>query len=184
MTPPPALSLGLGWLALSSQSVGLGGIPLSQSDFTDFCEHGPRMRFDDFHAVYGELIARAPTSVFPRGSSRILTSSMQAASNLVASVFVVPVAPPVAPAGDDHKTIFPAPAQPIAPLASAGVRQKSPFPEPAQPEAPNLSTTALEITPSTPAAQPGSVGVGTDNVPSTPTNPHLFFHSEASDVDS
>ena len=70
---PPALSLGLGRLAPSSQSVGSGGLPLSQSDFRDFREHGPRMRIDDLDAPYGEFVARAPTYVFSRGPSRTLT---------------------------------------------------------------------------------------------------------------
>ena len=105
---------------------------------------------------------------------------MQAASNRVASVFVVPAAPPLAPAVADQKTIFLATAQPLATLASAGIGQKNTFPEPAQPQAPNLSTAALEITPSATAAQPDSIGVGTDNVPPTSTNPSCFFHSEVS----
>ena len=109
---------------------------------------------------------------------------MQAASNLAASVFVVPVAPPLAPAGADQKSISPAPAQLLAPLASADVGQKNTFSEPAQPQASNLSTAALEITPSAPAAQTGSIGVGTDNVPPTPNNPQLFFCSDAADVGS
>ena len=105
---------------------------------------------------------------------------MQAASILAASVFVVPVAPPLAPAGADQKSISPAPAQLLAPLASADVGQKNTFSEPAQPQASNLSTAALEITPSATAAQPDSIGVGTDNVPPTSTNPSCFFHSEVS----
>ena len=48
---PPALGLGLGGLAPSNQSVGLGGLPLSQSDFRDFREHGPRMRIDDLYTI-------------------------------------------------------------------------------------------------------------------------------------
>ena len=75
---------------------------------------------------------------------------MQAASDLTAFVFVVPVEPLLAP---------------------AGVGQKNTFPVSAQPQAPNLSTASLEITPSAPAAQPDSIGVGTDNVPPTSTNP-------------
>ena len=67
---------------------------------------------------------------------------MQAASNLAASVFVVPVAPPLAPAGADQKNIPPAPAQPLDPLASTDVGQQNTFPEPAQPQAPNLTTAA------------------------------------------
>ena len=47
---PPALSLGLGGLAPSSQSVGLDGLPLAHCDFRNFCEHGPRMRIDDLDA--------------------------------------------------------------------------------------------------------------------------------------
>ena len=58
---PLALSLGLGRLALSGQSVGSGGLLLSQSDFRDFHEHGPRMRIDDLDAPSGEYVARAPT---------------------------------------------------------------------------------------------------------------------------
>ena len=99
-------SLGLGGLAPSSHSIGLGGFPLSQADFRDFREHGPRMRIDDLDAPYGEFVARAPTYVFSRGPSRTLTSSMQAASNLAASVLVVPVAPPLAPAGAYQKKYF------------------------------------------------------------------------------
>ena len=109
---------------------------------------------------------------------------MQPAINLTASVFVVPVAPPLVPAGTDLKNISPAPAQPRASLASAGIGQKNTFPESAQPEAPNLSTAASEITPSALAAQLDSIGVGTDNDPPTPTNPQVFFHSEAADVGS
>ena len=67
------------------------------------------MRIDDLDAPYGEFVARAPTSVFPLGSSRTLTSNMQAASDLAASVFVVPIAPPLAPAGVGQKNIFPLP---------------------------------------------------------------------------
>ena len=126
---PPALSLGLGRLAPSSQSVGLGWLPLFQSDFCDFREHGPRMRIDDLDAPYGEIVARAPTSVFSRGSIRILTSSMQAASDLAASVFVMPVAPSLAPAGVGQKYIFLAPAQRLAPWpVRAPVRTLSPSP--------------------------------------------------------
>ena len=47
---PPTLSLGLGGLAPSSQSVGLDGLPLAHCDFRNFCEHGPRMRIDDLDA--------------------------------------------------------------------------------------------------------------------------------------
>ena len=125
----PDPSLGLRGLAPSSQSVGLGWLPLFQSDFCDFREHGPRMRIDDLDAPYGEIVARAPTSVFSRGSSRILTSSMQAASDLAASVFVMPVAPSLAPAGVGQKYIFLAPAQPLAPWpVRAPVRTLSPSP--------------------------------------------------------
>ena len=86
---PPALSLGLGGLAPSSQNVGLGDLPLlSQSDFHDFREHGPRLRIDDLDGPYGEFVARVPTSVLPRGSSRTLNSSMQATSDLAASVLL------------------------------------------------------------------------------------------------
>ena len=162
-------------LTPSSQSVGLGGFPLSRSNLSDFREHGPRMRTDDLDAPYGEFVSRAPTYVFSRGLSRTLTSSMQAASNLAAFVFVVPDTPPLPPAGADQKNISPAPAQPLARPASAGIGQKNTFPEPAQPQAPNLSAAALEITPSAPAAQRGSIGVGTDNVSPTPTNPKVFF---------
>ena len=129
------------------------------------------MRSYDLDAPYGVFVARAPASVFPRGSRRTLTFSMQAASNRVASVFVVPAAPPLAPAVADQKTIFLATAQPLATLASAGIGQKNTFPEPAQPQTPNLSTMALEITSPASAAEPGSVGVGTNNVPPMPTNP-------------
>ena len=88
---------------------------------------------------------------------------MQAASDLTAFVFVVPVEPLLAP---------------------AGVGQKNTFPVSAQPQAPNLSTMALETPPYAPAAQTGSVGVGTDNATPTPTNPQPFSHGEAGDVGS
>ena len=85
------------------------------------------MRIGDLVAPYGEFFARAPTSVFPQGSNRVVTYSMQAASDFVASVYVVPVALPLAPAGVGEKNIFPAPAQPLAPLASAGAGQEKHF---------------------------------------------------------
>ena len=127
---PPALSLGFGGLAPFSESVGVGGLPLSQSEFRNFCEHIPRMRIDDLDAPYGEFVTVVATSVFPRGSSRTLTSSMQAASDLAASVFVVPVAPPLAPASVGQKKTFPAPVPPLAPLAPADASQKTLYPSP------------------------------------------------------
>ena len=104
---PPTLSPGLGGLAPSSHSIGLGGLPLSQADFRDFREHGSRMRIDDLDAPYGEFVALAPISVFPRGSSRTLTSSMHAASDPAGSVFVVPAVPPPASAGVGQNNVSP-----------------------------------------------------------------------------
>ena len=98
--------------------------------YRDFRENGPQMRIDDLDVPYGEFVARAPTSVFTRGSSRTLTSSMQAASDLAASVFVVPVAPPLAPASVGQKKTFPAPVPPLAPLAPADASQKTLYPSP------------------------------------------------------
>ena len=119
------------------------------------------------------LVSRPPS--FRRGYRQILASSMQAASDLAASVFVVSITPPLNPAGVREKHIFPAPAQPPARLAPAGTGQKHISPEPAKPQAPKLRTAVLGITPSTHAPQTGSVGVGTDNAPPTPTNPQRFF---------
>lgn len=87
------------------------------------------MSIDDLDGSRGEFVARAPTSVFPLGSSRTLTSNMQAASDLAASVFVVPIAPPLAPVGVGQKNIS-APAQPPAPLVPAGTGQTSTFENP------------------------------------------------------
>ena len=120
---PLALSLGLGGLAPSIQSVGLGELPLSQSDFRDFREHGRRMRIDDLDAPYGDFVARAPTYVFSRGPSRTLTSSMlPATSPLPCSScplhlpWLLPV--PI------RKIFLPRPPSPLAPrLLPASVRK-------------------------------------------------------------
>ena len=50
----------------SSKSVNLCGISLSQSDFRDFREHGPRVTIDDLGAPHGEFVARAPTCLSSR----------------------------------------------------------------------------------------------------------------------
>ena len=154
---PPTLSPGLGGLAPSSHSIGLGGLPLSQADFRDFREHGPRMRIDDLDVPYGEFVARAPISVFRRVSSRTLTASMHAASDPSASVFVVPVVPPP---------------------ASTGVGQNNvSLP-------PKLGSSAAELTSPALSAPTGSVSLGTDIVTPTTTNPQPFFHGDAEDLGS
>ena len=103
-----------------------------------------------------------PPPYFHEVPAELLTSRMQAASNLAASAHY-----PLAPAGVGQKRIFPPPVQLLAPLAAAGAGQKTPSPsqksaifEPGQPQAPNLNTAALEITPFTRAGQIGSAGVG------------------------
>ena len=154
----PTLSSGLGGLAPSRHSIGLGGLPLSQADFREYREHGSRLRIDDLDPPYGELVARAPISVFLRGSSRTLTASMHAASDPAASVFVVPAVPPP---------------------ASAGVGQNNVSPAPAQPLPPNLGSSAPELTSPALSAPAGSVSLGTDVVPPTTSNPEPFFHGDA-----
>ena len=49
------------------------------------------MSIDDLDGSRGEFVARAPTSVFRRGCSWILTSSIHAASDLAASAFIAPL---------------------------------------------------------------------------------------------
>lgn len=128
---PPTLSLGYGWLAPSSQSVNLSELPVSQSDFRDFRSHGTRMRIedldrhDDLDAPYREFVARTATSVFLRGTSWPLASSIQSACNLTtSSVFVVSVAPLLALARVGQIHISRAPTQSLVPLVRAGVGQK------------------------------------------------------------
>ena len=68
-----ALRVGLGGLAASDPSSGLGGLPISPHDFHGFHQHRPRMRVDDLDASSEEFVARAPlqthvpaiTSPFP-----------------------------------------------------------------------------------------------------------------------
>ena len=103
-------------LTPSSHSVGLGGLPLSRTDFRDFREHGPRMRIDDLNAPCGAFVARVPTSVFQRGFSRTLTPGIHAVRYSTAPVLATPTVPPTAPAGLGQNIISTAPAQPRAPL--------------------------------------------------------------------
>ena len=119
------------------------------------------MRIDDLDDPYGEFVARAPIPVFPRGSSRILTASMHAASAPAASVFVVPAVPPPASAGVGQNNVSPAPAQPLPPDLGSS--------------APGLTSSAL-------SALTGSVSLGTHIVPPTTTNPQPFFHGDAEDL--
>ena len=57
---PSTVRVGLGGLAPSDASSGLGELPLSLHDFCDFRRNGPRKRVDDLGAPSGEFVARAP----------------------------------------------------------------------------------------------------------------------------
>ena len=127
---PPPQSLGFGGLAPSSHSVGLGGLQLSRTDFSDYRKHGPRMRIEDLNAPDGEFVARAPTSVFPRRVNRTRTPGIHAISDFADPALAATAVPPTAPAGVSQNIIPPARAQP---------------------RAPNFSTEALDINYSAPA---------------------------------
>ena len=95
------------------------------------------MRIDDLNAPYGEFVARAPTSVFPRGVNRTRPLGIHAVCDFTDPAIAA-----------------------TAVTAPAGVGQKSFFPEPSQPQALNLGTTATTV----PAAHNGSAGVAAENV--------------------
>ena len=173
----------MGGLAPSSQGAGLCCPPLSLAVFSDFREHRPRMRIDDLDALYGKFVARAPTSVFPRGFSQTLALGIHAVCDFTDSVLAEPAVTPTAPSGTGKKIFPPAPAPPLAPATLACVGRSTICPAPAQPSL-HLSTAALEIFSFAPVFESGWVGVGTDNVSSTTSNPEPFFYSDAGDLDS
>ena len=85
---PTAVRVGLGGLAPSDPSSGLGG-----GDFQEFRQHGPRMRVDDLDAPSGEFVARAPLHVASRGANWVFPVNACTSDSLAASVFTVPAAP-------------------------------------------------------------------------------------------
>ena len=173
---PPTLGLSLGGLAPSSQSIGLDGLgfgrpPLPQADFRDFCKDGQRLRSADLDTPHGEFIPRAPTSLFPWGSSWTLTSSLNSACDLAASVFSrVRCTPHGFRRRRSENNSPPRPLRPLLRrLLPASFTILFPRVRPASsPECRHHG--ALEINSSALASQRGSIGVGTNNSP-PPTEP-------------
>jgi len=87
---PHAMRVGLGGLAPSDPSSGLGGLPLSPQDFHDFRQHGPRMRVDDLDAPSGEFVARAPLHVIQQGSDWVFPANTCASDSFAASCLLHP----------------------------------------------------------------------------------------------
>ena len=87
------MRVGLGGLALSDPSSGLGGLTLSPHDFQDVRKHEPRMRVDDVDAPSGEFVARAPCHVESRGTYWVFLVNACASDPVVASVFATTTAP-------------------------------------------------------------------------------------------
>ena len=90
---PSAVRVGLGGLAPSDPSSGLGGLTFSPDDFQDFRQHGPRMRVGDLDAPSGEFVALAPLHVPSRSANWVLPVNACASNSLAACVFTVPATP-------------------------------------------------------------------------------------------
>ena len=148
----------------SSYSVGLGGLPLSRTDFHDFREHRPRMRTGNLNAPYGEFVTRAPTSVVPGGVNRARTPGIHAVCDRTDHALAATAVPPNPP---------------------AGVGQNRFSHAPTQPRPPTLGTEPLDINcPAPPLCIAARLVLGTDNVPPTTSSPAPISRSDVGDLGS